>query len=61
MAMHSSIFLPGESHAQRSPVGYRPRGGKESDTAEQLHFHFHFKTLYHLSCEVIGDPESLIP
>ena len=35
------VFLPGESHGQRSPVGYSPRGGKELDTTEWLHFHFH--------------------
>ena len=26
------VFLPGESHRQRSLVGYRPDGHKESDT-----------------------------
>ena len=30
---HSSI-LPGESHGQRSLVGYSPQGRKESDTTE---------------------------
>ena len=30
------VFLPGESHGQRSLVGYSPWGGKESDTAERL-------------------------
>ena len=40
MATHSS-FLPGESHGQRSLVGYSPWGRKESDMIEQLHFHFH--------------------
>ena len=25
------VFLPGESHGQRSLVGYSPRGHKESD------------------------------
>ena len=30
------VFLPGESHGQRSPVGYSPWGHKESDTTEQL-------------------------
>ena len=34
------VLLPGESHGQRSLVGYSPRGHKESDTTEQLHFHF---------------------
>ena len=36
------VFLPGESHGQRSLVGYSPRGRKELDTTERLHFHFHF-------------------
>ena len=35
MATHSSI-LPGESHGQRSLVGYSSWGLKESDTTEQL-------------------------
>ena len=30
------IFLPGESHEQRRPVGYSWWGCKESDTTEQL-------------------------
>jgi len=30
--------LPGESHGQRSLVGYSPWGRKESDTTERLHF-----------------------
>ena len=29
-------FLPGRFHGQRSPVGYSPWGGKESDTTEHL-------------------------
>ena len=28
------VFLPGESHGQRSLAGYSPWGHKESDTAE---------------------------
>ena len=35
MATHS---LPGESHGQRSLVGYSPRDLKESDTTERLTF-----------------------
>ena len=31
------VFLPGEPHGQRSLVGYRPWGHKESDTTERLH------------------------
>ena len=36
-----SVLWPGKSHGWRSLVGYRPWGPKESDTTEQLHFHFH--------------------
>ena len=32
------VFLPGESHGQRSLVGYSPQGRKESDMTERLHF-----------------------
>ena len=34
------VLLPGKSHGQRSLVGCRPWGSEESDTTEQLHFHF---------------------
>ena len=30
------VFLPGESHGQRSLVGYCPQVRKESDTTEQI-------------------------
>ena len=30
------VFLPGESHRQRSLAGYSPWGRKELDTTEQL-------------------------
>ena len=30
------VFLPGESHGQRSPAGHSPRGSEESDTTERL-------------------------
>ena len=33
MAAHP-VFLPGESHGQRSLVGYSPWGCKESDMTE---------------------------
>ena len=32
------VFLPGEPHGQRSLVVFSPRGCKESDTTEGLHF-----------------------
>ena len=31
------VFLPGDSHAQRSLTGYSPWGRKESDTTEHAH------------------------
>ena len=34
------VLLPGKFHGRRSLVGYSPWGRKESDTTEQLHFHF---------------------
>ena len=34
------VLLPGKSHGWRSLVGCRPWGREESDTTEQLHFHF---------------------
>ena len=30
----TEVFLPGESHGQRSPEGYSPGGRSESDTTE---------------------------
>ena len=34
LIMPTPVFLPGESHGQRSLLGYRPRGCKELDTTE---------------------------
>ena len=34
------VLLPRKSHGQRSLAGYSPRGRKESDTTERLHFPF---------------------
>ena len=33
------VFLPGESHGQRSPAGCIAWGCKESDTTEHVHTH----------------------
>jgi len=38
------VLLPGESHGQRSLVGYSPWGRKESDTTE--HTYIGFKKYY---------------
>ena len=37
----TAVFLPGESHGQRSLVGYSPWGCRELDTTERPRFHFH--------------------
>ena len=34
------VLLPGNSHGQRSLVGYSQWGREESDMTERLHFHF---------------------
>ena len=36
------VFLPGESQGRGSLVGCRLWGRTESDTTEQIHFHFHY-------------------
>ena len=42
----TQVFLPEESHGQRSLVGYSPRGHKESDMAELItHTHTHTHTI----------------
>ena len=40
MATHSSI-LAWRIPWTEKPGGYSPQGGKELDTTERLHFHFH--------------------
>ena len=47
------VLLPGKSHGRRSLVGCNPWGCEESDTTEQLHFHFS------LSCIVEGSGNPL--
>ena len=40
-------LLPGKSYGRRSLIGYSPWGCKESDTTEQLHFHYIISQFYH--------------
>ena len=41
------VFLPGESHGQRSLAGYSPQGRKESDMTKRLHTsHSLYKPLF---------------
>ena len=49
------LFLPGESHGQRSQVGYSPRGCRESDTTEQR------STLNASSDSLPGSPQATHP
>ena len=37
----TSVSLPGDSHGQRSLVGYSPCGGKEPDTTQHLSTHIY--------------------
>ena len=41
------VLLPGKFHGRRSVVGYSPRGRKESDTTEWLHFIYFTKYYFH--------------
>ena len=41
------VFLPGESHGQKSLVGYSPWGRKESDMTEGVRAHTHTQTYTH--------------
>ena len=47
------VLLPGKSHGRRGLVGCSPWGREESDTTEQLHFHFS------LSCIAEGNGNPL--
>ena len=47
----TSIFLPGESHGQRSLVGYSPQGPKESNMTEHvLSFSCMYLYVYNHTC-----------
>ena len=55
------VLLPGKSHVWRSLVGCNPWGHKESDTSEQLHFHFSFSCIGEgngnpLQCSCLENP-----
>ena len=52
MATHFPVFLPGESHGQKSLVSLSPWGLKKSDMTEQL-------TLQHLAwVDQVRNPDS---
>ena len=54
------VFLPGESHGQRSLVGYSPQGGKESDMTEvtgREHEHtYYYSATTHPQQTLLIDP-----
>ena len=52
------VFLPGESHGQRSLVGYRPQGLKESNTANMTYRSTHIcvYTYIHVHTHTFGEP-----
>ena len=52
------IFLPGESHRQRSLVGYSPWGCKESDTTEWLTHTHNPIWMWELDCEESWAPKN---
>ena len=57
----TSVFLPGESHGQRSLVGYSPWGRKELDTTERLHFLSFYSSFWEgngnsLQCSCLDNP-----
>ena len=55
------VLLPGKSHGQRSLVDCSPWGHEESDTTEQLRFHFSLSCIGEgngnpLQCSCLGNP-----
>ena len=52
MALPTPIFLPRESHGQRSLTGHSPRGRKESDMTEHACMHLYIMSFAHFFCQV---------
>ena len=50
------VFLPGESHGQRSLVGYSPWGWKESDMTEHACMHSHTCIIMNQELELVKCP-----
>ena len=47
------VFLPGESHEQRSLEGYSPLSHKELDTTEHTHTNCNYHLFFKFSCLLI--------
>ena len=61
---HTPVLLPGKSHGQRSLVGCSPWGREESNTTEQLHFHFSLSCIGEgngnpLQCSCLENPRDV--
>ena len=48
------VFLPGESHGQRSLTGYNPWGCKELDMTERLTLSLSLSYIQGFSCDTSG-------
>ena len=55
------LFLPGESHGQRSLVGYSPWGHRESDAAEAEHTCTHAHTHTHTHTSLLQPSHHVLP
>ena len=59
----TAVLLPGKSHGWRSLAGCSPWGREESDTTEQLHFHFSLSCIGEgngnpLQCSCLENPRN---
>ena len=54
------VFLPGDSHGERSLVGYSPWGRKESDMTEQLSLSSYSRKVRQLSVEFSSVTQSCL-
>ena len=54
------VFLPGDSHGERSLVGYSPWGRKESDMTEQLSLSSYSSKVRQLSVEFSSVTQSCL-
>ena len=54
------VFLPGDSHGERSLVGYSPWGRKESDMTEQLSLSSYSSKVRQLSIEFSSVTQSCL-
>ena len=54
------VFLPGKSHGWKSLVGCSPRGHKELDMTEWLHFHFSLSLSGTIESKINMCPEMIV-